>query len=112
LPVQYRLMTYIKTTFAVLIVTALAFATSQMALAKHIKTANSPMSHASPAAGDTYNAGFAQGKADATHRNLDQSIFDTHGKAYQDGYIAGYNQECLATPGNTQASCNDSEDAG
>ena len=79
---------------------------------KHIATANSPSSQASPVTGDTCQAGYAQGFHDAKSGPLDQSIFDKHGTIYTDCYQQGYMKECLATPGNTVDACKAAQDAG
>src|SRR5438270_6317197 len=74
---------------------------------KHTATAQSPMSNASPAAGDTCAAGSQQGRADFnSNGRLDQSIFDNHGSNYQQCYEQAFQSACLAR-GNTEAACND-----
>lgn len=79
---------------------------------KHIATAQSPMSNASPVPSDTCAAGSQQGRADFnSNGRLDQSIFDKHGTAYTDCYESAFQSACLAVRGNTQAACNDAQDA-
>jgi len=78
---------------------------------KHIVTAQSPMSNASPVPGDTCAAGSQQGRADFnSNGKLDQSIFDKHGTTYQNCYIQSFQSTCLSQ-GNTEATCNDAQDA-
>jgi uncharacterized protein YxeA len=78
---------------------------------KHIATADSPMSHASPVPDDTCAAGTQQGRADFNSSGrLDQSIFDKHGTIFQDCYIKSFQSTCLSQ-GNTEAACNDAQDA-
>jgi hypothetical protein len=79
---------------------------------KHIGTANSPSSQASPASGDTCAAGSQQGRADFnSNGRLDQSIFNNHGTTYQNCYESAFQSACISR-GNTQAACNDAQDAG
>jgi hypothetical protein len=78
---------------------------------KHTATAQNPGSQASPVAGDTCAAGSAQGRADFNSSGrLDQSIFDKHGTIFQDCYIKSFQSTCLSQ-GNTEAACNDAQDA-
>ncbi len=78
---------------------------------KHIATAQSPINNASPVPGDTCAAGTKQGSADFnSHGRLDQSIFDNHGTIFQDCYIKSFQSTCLSQ-GNTEATCNDAQDA-
>jgi hypothetical protein len=80
--------------------------------AKKIQQQQSPMSNASPAAGDTCAAGSQQGRADFnSNGRLDQSIFDNHGSNYQQCYEQAFQSACLAR-GNTEAACNDAQDSG
>jgi hypothetical protein len=78
---------------------------------KHIATAQTPMSNASPVPGDTCAAGTQQGRADFNSSGrLDQSIFEKHGTIFQDCYIKSFQSTCLSQ-GNTEAACNDAQDA-
>jgi hypothetical protein len=78
---------------------------------KHTATAQNPGSQASPVPGDTCAAGSAQGRADFNSSGrLDQSIFDKHGTIFQDCYIKSFQATCLSQ-GNTEAACNDAQDA-
>ena len=78
---------------------------------KHIATAQNPGSQASPVPGDTCAAGSQQGRADFNSSGrLDQSIFDKHGTIFQDCYIKSFQATCLSQ-GNTEAACNDAQDA-
>jgi hypothetical protein len=78
---------------------------------KHIATAQNPGSQATAVPGDTCAAGSAQGRADFnSHGRLDQSIFDKHSTIFQDCYIKSFQATCLSH-GNTEAACNDAQDA-
>ena len=69
------------------------------------------MSNASPVPGDTcVQEPSKVAPISTASGRLDQSIFEKHGTIFQDCYIKSFQSTCLSH-GNTEAACNDAQDA-